>query len=309
MCSSDLVGHKPAYFGKSFTEQTHILLKGDLPSRIVNYTIRTLSEDSLIDKIISLDSDNEKYYKPAIDWCIKNFDWKITYLSKDAIENNWAKKPKVSRTSSTTGTQSKTKVGEIIIAKMWKDGDFVDISRGEFQTSLAAKDDYVWIVKGKADAVELRSLLSLIEKVPSHVQKKVKLFCIPSKYCRNKSVTAVLEAWSNYEVYDYSPANVLDSHYHSTGILEKWPLFKAHIAALKTQAAIVGIFDDGKCSVFTYRVIQKLFPSVITYSHADLSLKHEYPTMFTSKEKVCSELEPALLGKFLALCQIGRAHV
>ena len=84
----------------------------------------------------------------------KSWDWKITYLSKDTIENNWANKPKVSRTSSTTGTQNKTKVNEIIIAKMWKDGDFVDVSRGEFQTSLAAKDDYVWIVKGKTDITD-----------------------------------------------------------------------------------------------------------------------------------------------------------
>lgn len=296
------VGHKSAYFNKSFTEQTHILLKGDLPSRIVNYTIRTLSEDSLIDKIISLDSANEKFYKPAIDWCIKNLDWKITYHSKDIIENNWANKPKVARTSTATGTQSQTKVDEIIIAKMWKDGDFVDISRGEFQTSLAAKDDYVWIVKGKTDVVKLKSLLSLIEKVPSHVQKKVKLFCIPSKYCSNKSVTTVLEAWSNYDVYDCSAAKVLDYGYSRTGILEKWPLFKAHIAALKTQAAIVGIFDDGSCSMKTYGEIQKLYPSLITHKYVDISLKHEYRTMVSYKEKVCNALEPALLGRFLALC-------
>lgn len=295
------VGHKSAYFGKSFTEQTHILLKGDLPSRIVNYTIRTLSEDSLADTIISLDSSNEKYYKPAIDWCIKNLDWKITYLSKDTIENNWAKKPKVSRTSSTTGTHSKIKVDEIIIAKMWKDGDFVDVSRSEFQTSLVAKDDYVWVIKGKTDADKLNSLLSLVEKVPSSMHSKVKVFCIPSKYCNNKNIVTALEMWSNYDVYTCSTANVLEYVYNCIEILKSWPLYKAHITALKTQATIVGMFDDGECSVSTYEVVQKLFPSVITHDYADLRLKHEYHEMRKRKEKVCQALEPALLGRFLAL--------
>lgn len=294
------VGHRTAYFNKSFTEQTHVLLKGDLPSRIVNYTIRSLSENSSGDEIISLDSFNEKYYKPAFDWCIKNLDWKITYHSKDTLETNWANKPKVTRTSSAVGTQNKTKVNETIIAQMWKDGSFVDVSRAEFQTSLAVKDDYVWIVKDKTDAVKLKSLLSLMEKVPSHVQKKVKLFCIPSKYYGNKSVTTVLKEWSNYEVFSCSSAKNL-YHNHNTDILKKWPLYKAHETALKTQAAIVGIFDDGECSVNTHEVVQKLFPSVITHDYADLRLKHEYHEMRRRKEKVCQALEPTLLGRFLAL--------
>lgn len=299
-----VVGHRSAYFNKSFTEETHILLKGDLPSRIVNYTIRTLSEDPLVDKIISLDSSNEKFYKPAIDWCIKNLDWKITYLSKDTIENNWANKPKVSRTSSAVGTQNKTKASETIIAKMWKDGDFVDVFRAEFQTSLAARDDYVWVIKGKTDVTKLKSLINLMEKVPPHVQKKVKLFCIPSKYCNNKGVTTVLEAWSNYSVYDYIPASILNYHYRAAGVLENWPLYKAHITALKTQADIINMFDGMCCREATYKVIQGVFPTLITHKYADIRSNLVYRGANRYKEKVCSALEPALLGKFLALCYV-----
>ena len=62
--------------------------------------------------------------------------------------------------------------------------------------------------------------------LPSHVQK-VKLFCIPSKYCNNKSVTTVLEAWRNYDVYDCSTANCsLTMVTVAADIPEKWPLYK-----------------------------------------------------------------------------------
>lgn len=295
------IGHRSAYFDRDFVEQTHILLKEDLSSRIVNHTIRTLCEDSTADKIISIDSFNEEYYKPAIDWCIENLDWKITYHNKEKIEQNWANKPKTTRTSSQTKAGSKSKVNEVVVAKLWKDGSFQEIMRKDFEETLVSAEDYIWVVKGSYSPSLHTCLRSLMNALPATIQTKVKLFWIDTRQCNTVKISQILDKWSKYAVFEITPTSSLQYSSQYAAVKDTWPLYKAYDLTLRAQDTVVSIFVHNDCSKRAYDVVKALIPSLVTFDHALIAPRQEYTIKRHYKTKLQAALPASLLGKLLAL--------
>lgn len=295
------IGHRSAYFVRGFVGQTHILFKEDLSSRIVNHTIRTLYEDSNADKVISIDSFNEEYYKPAIDWCIKNLNWKITYHSREEIEQNWASKPKTTRTGNQTKSGLKSKVNEVVVAKLWKDGSFQEIMRKDFEETLVSAEDYIWVVKGSYCPSLHTALRSLINALPATIQTKVKLFQIDTRQCNTVKISQILDTWSKYDVFTITPTSSLIYPSQYADVKDTWPLYKAYASTLRAQATLVSIFDHNDCSKRAYDVVKELVPSLVTFDHALLAPRQEYSIKRHFKTKLQAALPASLLGKLLAL--------